>query len=176
MVRQTATRDDEGEGGLVSAIGRMVGFCLLAGVSLAILAAVLLLPEYARLAWARHELAGWEAAVADKRAQIAANERLEAALPLDPVLTKRLAMNQRGLLPADEVVVLDVAGGRPLPPAVVHPPRHPRPTAPSGWLMRAAQRMSRPPLRRGLLLLAAVAMLAAMFLFGPREKRRREVQ
>jgi len=149
----------------------MVGFCVLAGTSLAILAAVLLLPEYARLERTRYELAGWQAATADKEAQIAANERLKAALPDDRVLTKRLAISQHGLWPENEVVVATAAPTRRLPPGLVAPAPHPRPDRPSGWLMKVSERVSRPPLRRGLLLMAAVAMLAALFLFGPRHER-----
>jgi hypothetical protein len=173
MVPPPGTRDSR-RGGLLFAAGRFVGFCLLAGTSLGILAAVLLLPEYARLVRVRHELAGWRAATADKEAQIKANERLMAALPKDPVLTKRLAMNQHGLLPADEVVVATSASPPQPPPALVRPPRHARGAPPSGWVMRAARRLARPPLRRGLLLLAGVAMLAALFLFAPRERQREE--
>ena len=146
-----------------------MGFCLLVAVSAALAGAVLLLPEYARLARARYELARQKAANADLEALIAANEHLIAGLPQDPVLTKRLAMCQLGLWPENEAVVLDTRRPRHMPPGLVCPTPQPRPEPPNGWLMRAAARVSRPATRRGLLLLAAAALVTALALFAPPE-------
>ena len=172
---QPATENDESGrvGRFFSAAGCLVGFCSLAGVSVALFAVVLLLPDYARLQRARYELARQEAANADLAALLRANERLIANLPDDPVLTKRLAMNQLGLWPENEVVLLHDGRPRRMPPGLVLTDAHPRPKPPGGWLMHAARRMTNPPTRRGLLLLAAAAMLAALFLFPAKEAKRK---
>ncbi|MGB2823324.1 MAG: hypothetical protein WBF17_20245, partial [Phycisphaerae bacterium] len=101
MVPRPGTRDRKADdsGGFLAAAGRMVGFCLLAGAALAIFAAATLLPEYARVLHADYALARQEAVNADLKALIEANDRLIAALPDNPVLAKRLAMNQFGLWP-----------------------------------------------------------------------------
>jgi hypothetical protein len=143
----------------------------LAGAAVVLFAGVLLVPEYARLAKARYELARQQATNADLEALIRGNDRLIAALPGDPVLAKRLAMRQFGLWPKDEVVVLDERGPRQTNPGLVVSDPHPRPVPPTGWLMNAAQRASNPPTRRGLLLLAVAAIAAAIFLFPAKEDR-----
>jgi len=153
------------------AAAQTVCFAILAGGALAVLAAVVLLPAYARLSGARYELGCLKANLADAEALIAANQRLIEALPEDEILTKRLAMSQLGLWPVDEVIVIDpVAAG---PPALIRPTRHARPAPPAGRLTSLAGRLERLPARRGLFGLAAGAILAAMFLFAPSEKRRK---
>ena len=147
----------------------MVGFCLLAGAALAIFATAVLVPEYARVLEAQYELARQEATNADLKALIESNDRLIAALPENPVLTKRLAMNQFGLLPENEIVLVDDRAPRRLPPGTALTKPHPRPEPPNKQLMGIVQRLTRPRTRRGLLLLAAAAMLAALFLFPARE-------
>jgi hypothetical protein len=149
----------------------MVGFCLLAGAALAVFAAALLLPDYARMLRAEYELARQEAAIADLEALIEANRRLIDALPESPVLTKRLAMHQLGLWPEDEVVVLNGTRPAPPPPGVALVGRHQRPKPPSPWVLTTAARVSNPRTRRGLLLLAAAALVAAVLLFPARDAR-----
>jgi hypothetical protein len=170
------SRNDENEmerPSLLGAIGRLLGFLLLAGASMALFAGVLLVPDYARLQHALYEQGRQEASVADLQTLVQANDRLIANLPDDPVLVKRLAMNQYGLFPKDEQVVLDERTQRPPPPGMIVTEPHPRPAMPTGWFLEAAERISNPPTRRGLLLLAAAAMFAAIFLFPAREDRRK---
>jgi hypothetical protein len=150
----------------------LLGFLLLAGASIALFAGVLMVPDYARLQHAQYEQARQEASVADLQTLVQANDRLIANLPDDPVLVKRLAMNQYGLFPKDEQVVLDERSQRPPPPGMVVVDPRPRPAAPTGWFQETAERISNPPTRRGLLLLAAAAMFAAICLFPARETRR----
>jgi hypothetical protein len=157
----------------LAAAGRLLGFLLLAGASVGLFAGVLLLPDYARLQRALYEQARQEASVADMQTLVQANDRLIANLPDDPVLIKRLAINQYGLFPKDEQVVLDSRTKRAPPPGIVVTEPHPRPAVPVGWFLDAAERVSNPPTKRGLMLLAAAAMFAAIFLFPAREDRRR---
>lgn len=148
-------------------------FCLLAGTAMAVFGAVLLLPEYARLQHAQYQLARHKAADADFRSHLEGKDRLIAALPENAVLTKRLAMNELGLWPEDEVVVINDRGPRLQSPAMVITKPAPRPAPPAGWVMGAATRVANPPTRRGLLLLAVVGLIAAVILFpGAGEKKR----
>jgi hypothetical protein len=178
MVPQHGTRDDGnppgGFGQFVSATGQFVTFCLLVGMATVIFGAVLLLPEYARLQQARYQLARQKANLADLQSLIKGNDRLIAALPENAVLTKRLAMNELGLWPEDEVVVINAHGPRLQSPAMVVTKAAPRPEPPVGWVMNAANRVAKPPTRRGLLLLAALGLVAAVILFpGAGEKKRK---
>jgi len=151
----------------------MVGFCLLAGAALAIFATAVLVPEYARVLDAQYELARQEAVNADLKALIEANDRLIAALPENPVLAKRLAMNQFGLLPENEIVLVDGRSGPQPPPGMALTKPHLRPEPPNEQLSGIVRRLTRPRTRRGLLLLAAAAMLAALFLFPARDSSRK---
>jgi len=155
---------------LVTGVGRLVAFVLLAGSAMAIFAGVVLLPDYVRLLRAERILARQEAIAADTEARIRANGRLIEALPDHPVLTKRLAMHQLGLRPADEVVVPYPGVPVAQAPGTVAPPPHPRPAPPDAWVLRIAARVSNPPTRRGLLLLAAVALVGAVLLFPGRDR------
>ncbi|HUT01889.1 MAG TPA: hypothetical protein VM031_05510 [Phycisphaerae bacterium] len=168
------TRNDRegGLGRLLAGAGRWVGFCLLTGAAMTVFAAVLLLPDYARMLRAKHELARQEAVIADLAALIEANRRLIDALPESPVLTKRLAMRQLGLRPADELVVLTAEAPHTPPPGAVLVPHHPRPQPPNPWMLTIAGRVAHPPTRRGLLLLAAAAVIAAVLMFPGRESRK----
>jgi hypothetical protein len=178
MAPQHGTRDDGsppgGFGSFVSALTQFVTFCLLAGTALAVFAAVLLLPDYARLQQAKYQLARQQATMAKLRSLIEGNERYIAELPHDAVLTKRLAMNELGYWPQDEVVVLTDGGPRQPSPGMVVAPAAPQPQPPAGFLMDAARRVADPPARRGLLLLAAIGLAAALLLFPGGKARKRK--
>lgn len=174
---QHGTRDNgnpnSGLGQFISATGQFIAFCLLVGVAMVVFGAVLLLPEYARLQHANHQLARQKATIADLESLIAGNDRLIQALPENAVLTKRLAMNELGLWPEDEVVVLNAEGPRAQSPASVITNTAPRPAVPVGWVMDAARRVAKPPTRRGLLLLAVVGLIAAVVLFPGGDRKRK---
>jgi len=148
------------------AAGRGVGFALLSGAALVVFAAVVLLPERARLARVRYELGCEQARTADQEAMVAAQERVIADLLTDPVLIKRVAMSQCDMWPENAAVAVE-SGRRPsLPPHAVRPFRHARPEPPSRWLLGAEARLRNPPVRRGLLLMAAGLLSVAIFLFA----------
>lgn len=157
--------------GLLFAAGRMIGFVALAGLAMATAAVLVLLPAYARMRLAIYERDCDRVTVAELQATAAANARLIADLPTNPVLTKRLAMSQGDLLPDNEVIVFKGSSPSPRPPPdVIIPIRYGRPAPPDGWMIRAAAKVQHPPTRRGLLLLATGALLVALFLFAPPEK------
>ena len=159
--------------GLFSA-GRMFGFLWLAGMGLALLAIVVLLPAYASLSEARYELAGREAGVRRAEALVQANSKLMAALPDDETLTKRLAMSYGQLWPTDEVVVTDPGQGRPVPPDVVRMPAvEDAPPRPPSWLLSAASKLHRVQARRALMLLATAALVTGFLLFSPPQRSSR---
>jgi hypothetical protein len=146
----------------IKPIASGLAFCLLAGLGATIAAGVVLLPPYARMKLTQYRRDCLAAKVSDEHAALATYDRMIADAPHDPVLTQRLAMNQLGLAPRRAVVerVSNVET-----PGVVRVEPTPRPTRPSGWVMRTARRLQRPRLRRGLLLLAGMSVLAAVVLF-----------
>ena len=151
------------------AAGRLVGFALMAGTALSILAAVVLLPSYADTLTAQYQRDLARARVAEMQALLVGADRLIAAAEAgDPVLTKRLAMNQFGLRAAHETAA-ETPGQTP-PGRLLRVPRRPRPGPPSRWLTAAAAKLKRPNVRRGLLLLAGAAMIVALLAFSPPEK------
>jgi hypothetical protein len=174
MAARRGTRASAGApDGVLFAAGRLVGFAVLTGLAMATVAALVLLPAYAQMRIACYERDCDRVTVAELQATAAANARLIADLPTNPVLTKRLAMSQGDLLPDNEVIVPRARPGRP-PPDVIVPVRYARPAPPAGWMIRAAGKVANPPTRRGLLLLATGALLVALFLFAPPQKYARK--
>jgi len=150
MERQPGTRAEETAAGygVAASIMRGVGYVILAGLAMAIIASLVLLPAYADAIRAEHELAVKRAEVAHNRRVIAAGERLNKVILHDRVLNERLVRGtiRRGLLQI---------------PKVNYPPE------PNGWLLGVANRVARLKTRRGLAFAALVAMVGAMFLFAP---------
>ncbi len=167
--RKVITGDDcSSKSGVVA---RAVVFGALAGPALGLLAAVALLPTYAHLTDAKYQLDCLRAGIADAEALVETNQRLIRALIEDNVVPMRVARSQFGLLPEllphDEVVAVKTKpNGQPAdrPPLITFR-RHRPPARPDGLLLRLAGKLQAPSKRRGLLLLAACAMLVSMLLF-----------
>ncbi len=155
----------------VDAVARSVGFVVLAGASLATLAAVVLLPAWVRLTEAECERELLAARMADEQAIIAANERLLEALPEDVVLTRRLVMSDLNALPYHQQVFAR-PGERTGPQPMVTIDPAPRPDPPEGWAMSAGRKLIRPSFRRGVFLLSVAGLTAAMIMFTPVKLRR----
>jgi len=151
--------------------GRMVGFMVLAVPAIVIFAVVVLIPQSARLQSAVYERNLERADKADLAALRDAYGRLNLALLEDETLVKRVAMSELNLQPKDEYVCFnpDVAAN-PVGTITMRPA--PRPATPGGWITVLANRLEDPAKRRGLLLLAAGALLAALFVFSAPEKYR----
>ncbi len=157
-------------------LGRQIGFLVLAVPAIALVAGVVLLPEYA--AWKddvyKRDMAA--AQTADLQAIRDATERMLTAAYDDVVFIKRLAMFNCNLLPSD-AKVLDSHLPEGPPPGVVLGQPHPRPAEPNDAFLRAAAKVApndprTAPTRRGLLLVAAGLLLFAVLLFGPGARRR----
>jgi hypothetical protein len=164
------------------ALGRLVGFLLLAGPAVGILAALVLLPEYA--AWRnqvyQRDLAA--AQTADLESLKEAQERMIVAAYDDVVFIKRLAEWNLNLWPSNEQVLESRLPEPPAPGQVTGQP-HPRPAPPDDPFLRAAARVSLPPdpdtaeykeragMRRGLFVVSAGLLLFAVLLFGPAPRR-----
>jgi len=150
MARQPGIRAEETTAApdVAGSIVRGVGFAVLAGLAMAIIAPLVLLPAYANAIRAEHDLARKRAEVAHNRKIVAAGARLNSAIPHDRVINERLIKGtvRSGLLNI---------------PNVNYPPK------PNGWLLNVADRVSRPKTRRGLFFAACVSMAGAMFLFAP---------
>jgi hypothetical protein len=149
------------------ALARCAGFLLYAAMGLGLLAAMILLPAYARMLEGRYERDRHAAAVADRQRRIAANERFIRACSLDRVLTRRLIAAQAGRVPANVVIFADPRDrGEPMP-AVTLTRRAPRPRPPDGTLVRAAERLENPATRRGLFAVAVACLAVAFLVFAP---------
>ena len=159
--------------GLLFAAGRMVGFTVMAAVAVAVVSSVVLLPAYAQWVRAQYERDCLLARTKDLEALSNAHERLIAALPTDRVLTMRLAISHEALRPAAGSRVPLPGADPATPPGLIRAVSHPRPAPPPDWLMHLDARLQRPATRRGLLLLAAGAVVVDMFVFAPPEKYHR---
>ncbi len=149
-----------------SRLARAVVSAAWAAAALGIFACVLLLPAYARLLNANYQRDCLEADLVCAEQLLQAQEKMITTGELDPVLTQRLARSQLGLLPQSELVAIDPTAPRPAPPAIFTPPPAAYPAAPPPWIISMGDRLTRAPLRRALMLLAAGALFAAMLLYG----------
>lgn len=150
----------------MDAVGRMIGFVMMAGPAMAILAGVVVVRPYASMLQTEYDEACAQARVADAKAQVQANKRLITTLPTDQVLTKRLAESQLPVTPQHEIII-PFAGLKRTVPDLVVPDRSPRPAPPPRWLMTAAGKLANPSIRRSLLLLALGGLITAVYLFTP---------
>ncbi len=149
----------------------MFSFVLLAGVAIAIVAGVVLLPAYARLNRVTAEHERLDAANADDQARIDAQDRLIEALPDDRVLAKRLAMRHFGAVPRTEHVVTATEDFRAPQPGTVAITPAPRPKPVANWMALTAQRIANDRIRLTLLALAAATAAAAVLLSNAPRRR-----
>jgi len=165
--RGRKTRGPALPAGDVPAGRKVLGFAMPAGLAVTIIAAVVLVPPYARLLETRYQRDVLAADLADAEAYAAAEQKLIDALPRDEVLTERLAESRLGLVPANEQRLAGEYGPDAPKPGRPRIRPHPRPDPPPRWLRYAGWRLSRPRLRRGLMLVAAGALFLAMMLSSP---------
>ncbi len=156
-------------------LGRLVGFSLLSALGLGILATVVLIPPYASLLQARYERDCNRALNQDYRDRIEANELfMQDIRQLDVVAIRTLessVLGQDSLNPGRQ---LDPRRKEWIPPAANLAP-NPRPEPVPAWITRLSLRVTRPNVRRGLVVLSAAALLAAVVLFwGPAGQRNPE--
>jgi len=166
MARPPGTRDDPPVGSLLFSARRLVGFMLLSSAGLLLVAAVVLLPAYERLTWTRHHQAEAQAETQRLEAIAADQQRRIEAAQSDRTYVTRLAMRQGILWPRNETVVVAPASPTPAPPEVIAAEKVCPLPPPDGPLLRWAAKLRSPAQRRGMVLLAAAAILAAMVLFS----------
>ena len=130
-----------------------MGFVVLAGLGMAIIAALVLMPAWANVVRAEHDLAVKRANIEHSRKIVAAGARLNNAIPHDRVVNERLV---KGTVRQD----------------LIHTPPVKYPPEPNGWLLGLADKLAQPKTRRGLFFVACVALAGAMFLFAPPSIRR----
>jgi len=154
MARQHGTKAETGPNrAQLNAVGRGLGFIILAGLGMAIFAALVLMPAWARaveVEYARDKRSSCDQHVKNV---IATSARLINAAPHDPIVTKRLAK------------------GTPVQ-NLIHAPQPESPPKPGGWTLELANKLSQTKTRRGLFCVAIVSLAGAMFLFGPPGVRR----
>jgi hypothetical protein len=173
MVRQPGTRAKSAAGAnaRISAGARTISFFLLVATGMAVLLAVVLLPAWAECLQVEYQRDGEKADLADIQELLAAYNRKIRSIETDTQLARRHALGILGLDPGGLAVEL-VTDTTNLTPGEISVTPSPRPDAPSDWLIAAAQKVEDPPTRRGLLLLAAGAVITAVYLFDPSGRRR----
>ncbi len=170
MAIRCGTKTDPPAGQREDAPGRWIrrsAFLGLAGLAMAILAAVVLLPDYARLRRLQHQRRWQELRVQEARASVAGMDRLLADLPTDEVLTKRLAWSKLGMMPSNEAWPIETRLSAPPAPGTLSPVRYPEPPAPNRLWNSLARQLQRPAYHHSLLLLAGGMLISAFLLFAP---------
>ncbi|MDP6546083.1 MAG: hypothetical protein QGH60_19045 [Phycisphaerae bacterium] len=150
MARQPGTKasDNTKGSGFSGVIGRAVGFSILAGLAMAIVATLVLMPAWANAVRAEHDLAVKRAEIEYSRRVVAAGARLNNAIHHDRVVNERLV---KGTVRQN----------------LIHTQPVEYPPAPGGWRMELADKLAQPKTRRGLFVVAFVALAGGMFLFVP---------
>jgi len=146
------------------------GFYLLSGIAIVIFAGVFLLPMHARNIELQYRLKCEQINIENARETINALDEFTRAAGDNEILLSRLGTSRIGLYPANEIIVLDTHEGSENPVSLqVSPPDYPPP--PSGWITRYGKTVSRPATRRGLLVMAACLVIAAMLIFPPADHK-----
>ena len=157
------------------AVARNLGFLLLVLAGMTILLAVVYLPDWAKCLELEYQRDCEKAKLADTQALLDAYRRKIRTIETDAQLTKRLAQAVNGTGPSGPAIDRAMnAGSDFLAPGDISVIEAPRPQKPNSWLMEAARKVENPPTRRGLLLLFAGAITAAVYLFDPGGRRRRK--
>lgn len=173
MARQPGTRADkkrDASQNAGSVFTRTVLSYTLAGVALAILAGVLLIPladdnentSY-QVACASTENKALEELIRKRQYII---DALDCEDP-DPVLVARLAMSQSNMVPVNALVMDSSTPPESLSPCLVEPPKCTPPAQSPQWLTYTAVKLRRGGIKRGIIVLAMGTLIAAMFLFHP---------
>lgn len=160
--------------GPLETVGRLIGFFMFAAPAMAIFAGLVLLPVYKHYSDTQYQLECLKSKVAQAEDFKKANDRFKTALKEDEVLNVRLIMSQSTLTPANEIVVHDPDASSHRPVSVVAARRPLPPRAPDK-LLDYAVRIENTNTQRGLFLMAAGAMLAALFFFSPMPRSRKPV-
>ncbi|MCY2925278.1 MAG: hypothetical protein NT031_07545 [Planctomycetota bacterium] len=157
------------------AVARNLGFLLLVLAGMTILLAVVYLPDWAKCLELEYQRDCERAKLADTEALLDAYRRKIRTIETDAQLTRRLARGMHGMgasgLAIDRAMGL---GDDVLAPGEISVTESPKPEQPNTWLMGAARKVEDPPTRRGLLVLFAGAITAAVYLFDPGGRRKRK--
>ena len=144
-----------------------LGFILLTGAAVVLLAGVVLMPPYGDYLELRHKRLTLDAHNADMHAQLALGERIIAATGDngDPNFMARLAISQGEFVLTNQVEVASAARATWAGPDVVTPPSTDRPDPPAMWKMQIARKLSRKGTQRGMLMLSAGLLVVAGLIF-----------
>jgi hypothetical protein len=140
-----------------------------------ILLAVVYLPDWAKCLELEYQRGVERANLTDTQELLAAYRRKIRTIETDAQLTKRLAQSMHGMGSSGPAIDRALGLGTDvLAPGEISVTPAPRPEPPNSWLMGAARKVEDPPTRRGLLLLFAGAITAAVYLFDPGGRRKRK--
>lgn len=139
---------------------------MLAGMAMTILASIVLLPSYARLAMARYHRDTLKSTNAQARSMVAANERLITDVQTNPRINERLARDHLGLQRDGGMIIVD-SRYPDVEPLSVKPAFQYEPAKPSAWVLDTAARLEKPLTRGTLFVLAMLAIGAGVWFFAP---------
>ena len=170
MARQCGKKDSHQSSskGILFAFGRSIGFTVFAGLGLAILAALALLPVYERVLYAQYDRDSERAKKADYQAKYSASVLvLDDVKSNDPSCVRKLAHSVQGEIPYGYTLVESSGSPSPTPPPdVIRITPHDKPNPPPHWLTELRSKLQNPAKKRGLLLLMTVSFFIAMLLFS----------
>lgn len=145
---------------------RRLGFLVVCGMALTLLAALVLLPAWADKEKTKLQLEQDKVRLQEARQTVQALDRMARDVQNDAILTERLAGTRLGLYTPDEIIVRDPS--KPVDnPEILSEIRYPMPQQKDFFWLRAAAKVEDPGKRRSYMLLAAAMMIAAFILFAP---------
>lgn len=175
MAPRRGLKTDRRRGGL-GAFARAVGFLIMAGTALAILAAAALLPAWQRREQARLNRDQLASEAQTQQRLVQYKQRMVEAIKRDPRQTAQLLVQQQHYRVPGQVPVQIVDAPADLPVAQLLAARSPQPRPITPLLAELAERLSHVNTRRGMLLVAGILMVGALTLFLPPEEERRKTR
>ena len=144
----------------------MIGFAVVAGMALAVLATVVLSPAVSRLLAARADRDALGQRVETYDELIDYKQRLAESIRTDPMQTRRLLMQQQNCRRLGEAgfLITDAPADIPLAEMIAGQTAEPRRES---TIDRISRRVQQPRTRRGLLLVSGIMMVCAMVMFLP---------
>ncbi|HNX26988.1 MAG TPA: hypothetical protein PKK48_06230 [Phycisphaerae bacterium] len=145
---------------------RRLGFLVVTGMALTLLAALVLLPAWAEKEKTRYELERDTLRLQEAKETVQALSRMMRDVQNDEILTQRLAGTRLGLYTPDEIIVRDPA--RPVDnPEILSEIHYPQPSHKDSFWLQTAAKLEKQGKRRSYMLLSAAMLISAFILFAP---------
>ena len=145
---------------------RRLGFLIVSGMALVLLAGLVLLPAWADMKKTELELQRNTVRLREAKETVQALDRMARDVQNDEILTQRLAGTRLGLYSPDEVIVRDPA--KPVDnPEILSEIRYPMPTQQEDFWLQAGAKLEKSGRRHSFMLLSIAMLISAFILFAP---------